>query len=70
MAALKPFTPYNSASETWDSYIVRFKCFLEANDFTGISDNRKRALFLSYCGLDIFETARALLAPVAIQTVP
>lgn len=70
MATVTLFTPYNSAAETWDSYIVCFECVLEANDFTEISDNRKRALFLNYCSPDIFETARALLAPQAIQTVP
>uniref|UniRef100_A0A2D4NI94 Uncharacterized protein n=1 Tax=Micrurus spixii TaxID=129469 RepID=A0A2D4NI94_9SAUR len=65
-----PPTPFNPASENWDSYIVRFKFFLEANDLLELSDNRKRVLFLSYCGSDIFETAKALMAPAAMQTVP
>ena len=68
MAALLPFAPYNPASETWDSYLARFDCFLEANDFAEITDNRKRALFLNFCGPEIFETAKALLAPIAIQS--
>lgn len=69
MAALTPFS-LKPASEMWDSYIVQFKCVLKANNFTGILDNWKRALFLNYCGPDIFEMAIALFAPAAIQTVP
>ncbi|KAG8139576.1 hypothetical protein E2320_002340, partial [Naja naja] len=34
-----------------------------------VTDNRKRALFLNFCGPKIFETARALLTPLTIQSV-
>ncbi|KAG8138979.1 hypothetical protein E2320_001752 [Naja naja] len=67
MAALLPFAP---ASETWNSYFAHFDCFLKANDFAEITDNRKRALFLNFCSPDIFEIARALLAALAVQSVP
>ncbi|KAG8137290.1 hypothetical protein E2320_004538 [Naja naja] len=70
MAALLPFAPYNPASEMWDSYLARFDCFLEANDFAEITDNRKRALFLNFCSPEIFEMPRALLAEMAIQSGP
>ncbi|KAG8140747.1 hypothetical protein E2320_003397 [Naja naja] len=63
------FTSYNPASETWDSYITCLECFLEANDFAGILSNRKKAYFLSFCGPDIFETVRAVLAPRTVQFV-
>lgn len=70
MAALLPFIPFNPALETWDSYIIHFKCVLEADDFTNVADNQKRALFLNYCNMEIFEMTRALLATLSVQTVP
>ncbi|XP_060539010.1 uncharacterized protein K02A2.6-like [Pantherophis guttatus] len=63
------FAPFNPASETWNSYEARFECFLEANDYTGLSSSRKRAHFLNACGPEMFAVALALLAPVPVQTV-
>ncbi|KAG8139973.1 hypothetical protein E2320_002710, partial [Naja naja] len=40
-----------------------------ANELQALSDNRKRVLFLSYCGSEIFDTAKALVALAAVQTV-
>ncbi|XP_060545241.1 uncharacterized protein K02A2.6-like [Pantherophis guttatus] len=60
----------DEASETWDAYIERFECFLQANDYTDFSNDRKRAHFLNACGPQIFATARALVAPLSVSTVP
>nr|XP_034959630.1 uncharacterized protein K02A2.6-like [Zootoca vivipara] len=35
-----------------------------------VSDERKQGLFLSLCGSEAFETARALVAPLAIEAAP
>lgn len=67
---LPAFAPFVPASETWDVYIKRFECFLQANDLTGLSSARKRGYFLSSCGSDIFGTARALVAPQHVSDVP
>lgn len=64
------FAPYEPASETWDMYVEHFDCFLQANDFTELSSNRKRAHFLNACGLQIFAMAKALAAPQTVSTVP
>ncbi|CAI5779509.1 XP_034969502.1LOW QUALITY PROTEIN: uncharacterized protein K02A2.6-like [Podarcis lilfordi] len=55
------------ASESWDSYLARFDCYLQANELTEVSQEQKRGLFLSLCRPEVFETARALLSPEAIQ---
>ncbi|ETE65100.1 hypothetical protein L345_09128, partial [Ophiophagus hannah] len=35
---------------SWESYINRFDCFLDAIDLADISDHRKKSYFLSFCG--------------------
>ncbi|KAG8140250.1 hypothetical protein E2320_003034, partial [Naja naja] len=50
MANTQKFTLFDPELETWDSYLVQVSCNLEANDFTNITDNQKRAIFLSNCG--------------------
>ncbi|CAI5785653.1 Hypothetical predicted protein [Podarcis lilfordi] len=59
MASLVPLPPFAPASESWDSYLARFGCYLQANELT-------RGL----CGLEVFATARALVAPLAVQAAP
>ncbi|CAI5797239.1 Hypothetical predicted protein, partial [Podarcis lilfordi] len=70
MASLVPLPPFAPASESWDSYLARFDCYLQANELTAVSQERKRGLFLSLCGPEVFETARALVAPEAVQATP
>lgn len=70
MATLSTFAPFDQAKESWDSFMDRFNCFLAANDYKGLPGDRKLAVFLSICGHDMFETARALLAPQTVQDVP
>lgn len=70
MAPFTTFAVFNQSSETWDSYVARFKCFLLANDFGELSNSRKKAYFLSFCGNDVFQMARALVAPQSITAIP
>ncbi|KAG8138807.1 hypothetical protein E2320_001595, partial [Naja naja] len=51
------------------SYINRFKCFLDAADLADISNHRKKAYFLSFCGAAVFDIATALLAPQSVKEV-
>ncbi|CAI5786818.1 Hypothetical predicted protein [Podarcis lilfordi] len=67
MASLVPLPPFAPGSESWDSYLTRFNCYLQANKLTEVSQERKRGLFLSLCGPEVFEMARALVAAVAVQ---
>ncbi|KAG8139611.1 hypothetical protein E2320_002374 [Naja naja] len=60
------FPPHN---ETWYSYINRFKCFLDAADLADISNHRKKAYFLSFCGAAVFDTATTLLTPQSVKEV-
>ncbi|KAG8124714.1 hypothetical protein E2320_019986 [Naja naja] len=69
IAAPSSFAPFHLALETWDSYINRFECFIEANDLVRTTSNLKKAYFLSFCGAEIFDTARSLLAPQTVQSV-
>ncbi|XP_058020550.1 uncharacterized protein LOC131188905 [Ahaetulla prasina] len=50
--------------------MARFECFLEANELQGVSDNRKRAYFLSHCGPEVFDTTESLSEPTPVQSVP
>lgn len=68
MATLTVFEPFNQSTETWDSFLDRFDCFLAANDYKALPTDRKQAVFLSVCGHKMF--ARALLALLRVQNVP
>ncbi|XP_060546776.1 gypsy retrotransposon integrase-like protein 1 [Pantherophis guttatus] len=67
---LPAFSPFVPASETWDTYMERFECFLQANALTELSSARKRGYFLSSCGSEIFAAARALAAPQQVFDIP
>ncbi|KAG8141375.1 hypothetical protein E2320_007002 [Naja naja] len=69
MAALNSFAPFDIFTETWESYIERFHCFLEANNLVDLTGSRRRALFLNFCGKQMFDTARVLLAPPPLNSV-
>ncbi|XP_060547527.1 uncharacterized protein K02A2.6-like [Pantherophis guttatus] len=69
MSAYVPPKPFDPTREKWVSYLTRFECSLEASDMQGLSANRKRALFLSHCGPDVFEMAESLCEPTPVQTV-
>lgn len=70
MASMNTLTEFNAASETWDSYITRFECFLEANDYTRLSESRKRACFLNLCGREMFNIAGTIVVPQSVHNVP
>ncbi|XP_034292695.1 uncharacterized protein LOC117676961 [Pantherophis guttatus] len=67
--ALPQFAPFDASSEVWDTYMERFECFLEANDFTDLSGSKKRAHFLNSCRPEVFATARALFTPTPVHTI-
>lgn len=69
LATQNNFAPFNQATETWESYMEQFKCFLIVNAYMELSGDRKRTYFLSFCGTEMFETSRALLAPQSIHSV-
>lgn len=70
MASFTTFAAFNQSSETWDLYVARFEWFLLANDFGELSNSCKKAYFLSFCGNDVFEMARALVVPKSITAIP
>ncbi|CAI5768341.1 Hypothetical predicted protein [Podarcis lilfordi] len=70
MASLVPLPPFAPASESWDCYLARFDCYLQANELTKGSVEQMRGLFLSLCGPEVFTTARALVVPLAVQAAP
>ncbi|KAG8130865.1 hypothetical protein E2320_017543 [Naja naja] len=41
----------------------------KANDLVDLTGSRRRALFLNFCGKQMFDTARALLAPQPLNSV-
>ncbi|XP_058032586.1 uncharacterized protein K02A2.6-like [Ahaetulla prasina] len=68
--SLPAISPFEPANEAWEAYLERFECFLQANGLSDLSSDRKRGYFLSFCGRDIFATARALTAPQPVSSVP
>ena len=52
---------FNSAKETWDSYVERLDLYLLANDITDVG--KKRAVFLTVVGPSTYELIRNLVAP-------
>ncbi|XP_058023860.1 uncharacterized protein K02A2.6-like [Ahaetulla prasina] len=64
MSTLMPtFAPFVPSTDSWDAYLERFNCFLQANDLSDISSARKHGYFLSSCGSEVFNVARSLAAP-------
>lgn len=61
--------PFDPAREQWSSYMTHFECLMEAKDLLGLSDNQKRALFLSHCRHDVFNMAESLSEPTLVQSV-
>ncbi|KAG8136008.1 hypothetical protein E2320_008983 [Naja naja] len=69
MTALLNFPPFQLTTETWASYINRFKCVMDAANLSDIPPNRKKAYFLIFCEATVFDTATALLAPQMVKAV-
>ncbi|XP_037518397.1 uncharacterized protein LOC119395190 [Rhipicephalus sanguineus] len=61
-AAIEPFSGKN-----WSSWIQRLTFYFVANDVC--DEQKKRALLLTLCGADTFETACALVAPKTPEEV-
>lgn len=47
----------------------RFHMHMEGNDLLSLSEQRKRAIFLTHCGPTIFKMAKALAAPTELRTL-
>nr|XP_034968432.1 uncharacterized protein LOC118083738 [Zootoca vivipara] len=60
---LEPFQL--SSPHKWEDYAERFEFYATARGITDAA--KKRATFLSCCGPETFELAKALLAPVKLQ---
>ncbi|KAG8147957.1 hypothetical protein E2320_000163 [Naja naja] len=69
MTSVPFFLCFHPTSETWESYINRFDCFLDAADLSEIPSQRRKAYFLSFCGTTVFDTTTDLLAPQTVKDV-
>ncbi|KAG8136834.1 hypothetical protein E2320_005391 [Naja naja] len=55
--------PFDPKKHDRVAYKGQFLMFLEANSLQDTTEQRKRALFLGYCGNHLYKTARTLAAP-------
>lgn len=69
MSAISPPVPFNPAGEDWEAYIECFYMFMEANNLLSLSEQRKRALFLTHCGPAVFKMAKVLTALADLRTM-
>ncbi|KAG8124542.1 hypothetical protein E2320_019818 [Naja naja] len=61
--------PFDPKKHDWVVYMGQFRMFLEANSLQDTTEQRKRALFLGYCGNCLYKTARTLAAPKDVETM-
>ncbi|KAG8139104.1 hypothetical protein E2320_001872 [Naja naja] len=69
MSSPPSFPCFHPTTETWYSYINQFECFLDTADLADISNHRKKAYFLSFCGAAVFDTATTLLVPQSVKEI-
>ncbi|KAG8139529.1 hypothetical protein E2320_002289 [Naja naja] len=69
MLTAPTFLCFHPSTETWESYINPFDCFLDAADLSEISNHRGKGYFLSFCGAVVFDIATALLVPQTVKAV-
>ncbi|XP_070587035.1 uncharacterized protein [Erythrolamprus reginae] len=67
---IQPPELFDPERSTWTAYMAKFEIFLEAAGLHTTEDSRKRALFLNYCGTNIFELAGTLTDPEPPNAVP
>ncbi|KAG8136116.1 hypothetical protein E2320_009087 [Naja naja] len=60
---------FDPKKHDWVVYVGQFRMFLEANSVQDTTEQRKRALFLGYCGNCLYKTARTLAAPKDVETM-
>lgn len=65
-ATIGEFSPAEPSS--WPVYLERLEFFFQAHDIT--SDDKKRALLCSVCGIDAYALLRSLCAPTAPSETP
>ncbi|KAG8139034.1 hypothetical protein E2320_001841 [Naja naja] len=61
--------PFDPKKHDWVAYMGQFQMFLQANSLQDTTEQRKRALFLGYCGNHLYKTARTLAAPKDMETM-
>ncbi|KAG8144377.1 hypothetical protein E2320_012900, partial [Naja naja] len=62
MATYTPPEPFNPNQHDWVAYMGQFRMFLQANALQEADDERKRPLFLGYCGHCLYKMAQTLAA--------
>ncbi|XP_070598257.1 uncharacterized protein [Erythrolamprus reginae] len=60
---------FDPEKSTWDAYLAKFDVFLEAAGMRDVIDDRKRAIFLNYCGAEMFDLAQTLTDPAPANSV-
>lgn len=68
MAAKSHFELFDTAARNWESYLTKFKLFLDANKIE--SDIKQRKTFLTCVGQETFDLAQALLSPANLGNTP
>ena len=59
MALHGSVSPFDASTETWSLYVKRLNQYFVANDV--VDANKKRAIFLSACGLKTYKLVRSLV---------
>ncbi|XP_070608773.1 NHL repeat-containing protein 2 isoform X2 [Erythrolamprus reginae] len=60
---------FDPEKSTWDAYLAKFEIFLEAAGMREADNDRKRAIFLTYCGSEMFDLAQTLTDPVPANSI-
>ncbi|XP_070586385.1 uncharacterized protein [Erythrolamprus reginae] len=69
-SAMAPPPPvFNSETEAWTSYMSKFTFFLKASNLHDADDERKKAIFLAYCGTEVYSLASTLVDPDTLETI-
>ncbi|XP_070592246.1 vomeronasal type-2 receptor 26-like [Erythrolamprus reginae] len=55
---------FDPEKSTWDNYIAKFVIFLEAVGMKEADSDRKRVIFLNYCGSETYDLALTLTDPL------
>ncbi|XP_070614865.1 uncharacterized protein [Erythrolamprus reginae] len=60
---------FDPEKTSWDDYLDNFEIFLEAAGIRDADANRRRAIFLNYCGPEIRALAQTLTDPLPARSV-
>ena len=59
--------PFNPKNMKWDTYVERLHFYFEANSIE--SENQKRAILLTVCGVPTFEVIKSIVTPLELSKV-